>query len=132
MEDLFWQALNIFAFVILLVTIGCKISPRCLYYTKVTIIYLGLLNMGNMLSVYGLFHNSYKTSRFAKVLLDPVGKLLNIQYTVKGQELIDKNRAYIVIVNHQHALDVVSMMQVSSVCFGASYIDQYQMKYFPD
>ena len=70
--------------------------------------------MGNMLSIYGLFHKSYQTSRFAKVLLDPVGKLLNVHYTVQGQELIDKNRAYIVVVNHQHALDVVSVMQVSN------------------
>ena len=114
MEEIFWQALNIFAMAVLLLTIGCKISPKCLYYTKVSIIYIGLLNMGNMLSIYGLFHKSYQTSRFAKVVLDPIGKLLNIQFTVKGQERINKNRAYIVVVNHQHALDVISVMQVSS------------------
>ena len=95
MEDFMYQALNIFALGVLLITIGCKVSPRCLYYTKVTMIYLGLMNMGNMLSIYGLFHKSYKTSRFAKTVLDPVGKLLNIQYTVKGQDRIDKNRAWL-------------------------------------
>jgi len=82
-----------------------------------------------MLSVYGLFHNSYKTSRFAKVLLDPVGKLLNIQYTVKGQELIDKNRAYIVIVNHQHALDVVSMMQVWGMFKKIAAVAKHELKW---
>ena len=109
-----YQVLNIFALAVLLLAIGCKFSPRCLYYTNLTILYLGLINFGNMLSIYGFFHKSYETSRFAKTLLDPVGKLLNIQYIVKGQELIDTNRAYIVIANHQHALDVVSGMQVST------------------
>ena len=107
-----YQALNIFALGVLLLTIGCKVSPICLYYTKLAILYLGLINFGNMLSIHGLFHKSYETSRFGKTCLDPVGKLLNIQYFVKGQDMINENRAYIVIANHQHALDLVSMMQV--------------------
>ena len=109
-----YQALNIFALGVLLLTIGCKVSPICLYYTKLAILYLGLINFGNMLSIHGLFHKSYETSRFGKTCLDPVGKLLNIQYFVKGQDMINENRAYIVIANHQHALDLVSMMQVRS------------------
>ena len=112
MEDLMYQALNIFALGVLLLTIGSKVSPICLYYTKLAILYLGLINFGNMLSIHGLFHKSYETSRFGKTCLDPVGKLLNIQYFVKGQDIINENRAYIVIANHQHALDLVSMMQV--------------------
>ena len=114
MEDFIWQALNFIALIVLILTIGCKVSPRCLYYTKVTVIYIGLMNMGCVLSIYGLFHKSYETSRMAKSLLDPVGKLLNVQYKVEGQRLLDKNRAYIVICNHQHALDMVSVMQVSN------------------
>ena len=113
MEDLFWQALNCISLLVLLLTIGCKVSPRCLYYTKVTVIYIGLLNMGNVLAIYGLFHKQHETSRLAKSLLDPVGKLLNVKYHVEGQHLIDKNRAYIVVCNHQHALDMISVMQVS-------------------
>ena len=72
------------------------------------------MSMGIVLSFYGPFHKSYETSRLAKTILDPVGKLLNIQYRVEGQKLIDKNKAYIVIANHQHALDLVSVMQVST------------------
>ena len=113
MPDVLWQALNYLALFILILTIGCKISPRCLYYTKVTTIYLGLLNMGIVLSFYGLFHKTYETSRMGKTMLDPVGKLLNIKYSVKGKELVDKDRAYIIIANHQHTLDMVSGMQVS-------------------
>ena len=114
MADYIWQGLNYFAFFVLLLTIGCKVSPKCLYYTNVSIIYLGLVNFSIVLSVYGLFHKSYETSRLAKTLLDPVGKLLNIEYHVEGQELIDKNKAYIVIANHQHTLDMVSIMQASN------------------
>ena len=112
MEDFIWHALNFIALVVLILTIGCKVSPKCLYYTKITVIYIGLLHMGCFLSIYGLFHKSYETSRMAKSLLDPVGKLLNVQYQVDGQRSLDKNRAYIVICNHQHALDMVSVMQV--------------------
>ena len=117
MENFIWQALNVIALVVLILTIGCKVSPKCLYYTKVTVIYMGLLNLGCVLSIYGLFHKSYETSRMAKSLLDPVGKLLNVQYQVDGKRSLDKNRAYIVICNHQHALDVVSLMQVNSTIF---------------
>ena len=113
MADFLWQALNYLAVFILLLTIGCKVSHTCLYYTKVTIIYLGLMNMGIVLSCYGLFHTTYETSRMGKTMLDPVGKLLNIKYRLRGEELVDKNRAYIVIANHQHTLDMVSGMQVS-------------------
>ena len=112
MADLIFQILNYLALAVLIITIGCKISPRCLYYTKVTTIYIGLLYMGIVLSFYGLFPKSYQTSRMAKPLLDPIGKLLNINYRVEGKELIDNNKAYIVIANHQHALDIVSVMQV--------------------
>ena len=114
MEDFIWQALNVIAFIVLILTIGCKVSPRCLYYTKVTMIYIGLMNMGCVLSIYGLFHKAHETSRLAKTMLDPVGKLLNVQYQVEGQSLVDKNRAYIIVCNHQHALDMVSVMQVSN------------------
>ena len=44
--------------------------------------------------------------------LTAIENLLLICIVVKGKDMIDKNRAYIVIVNHQHALDVVSVMQV--------------------
>ena len=115
MENFIWQALNVIALVVLILTIGCKVSPKCLYYTKVTVIYMGLLNLGCVLSIYGLFHKSYETSRMAKSLLDPVGKLLNVQYQVDGKRSLDKNRAYIVICNHQHALDMVSVMQVINI-----------------
>ena len=112
MSACIWQFLNYFALFILLVVIGCKISNTCVYYTKLAILYLGIVNFGNMLSIYGLFHTSFETNRFAKTALDPVGKLLNIKYQVKGGELINKNRAYIIIANHQHVLDMVSGMQV--------------------
>ena len=115
MSDCVLQGLNYLALFVLLLTIACKISPKCVYYTKVAIIYIGLMNMGIVLSIYGLFHKSYETSRMAKTLLDPVGKLLNIEYQVEGEELIDKNNAYIVIANHQHTLDMVSIMQVSNL-----------------
>ena len=117
MEEFIWRALNFIALIILLLTIGCKVSPICLYYTKVTVIYIGFINTGCVLLIYGLFHKSYETSRMAKSLLDPVGKLLNVQYHVEGHRLVDKNRAYIVVCNHQHALDVVSIMQVSNYIY---------------
>ena len=112
MSECILQFLNYFAFFILCVVIGCKISTTCVYYTKLTILYLGFINFGNLLSIYGLFHKSFETNRFAKTLIDPIGKLLNIKYHVEGGELIDKNKAYIILANHQHALDVVSAMQV--------------------
>jgi len=114
MEDFICRALNFISIIILLLTIGCKVSPKCLYYTKVTVIYICFLNTGCVLLIYGLFHKSYETSRMVKSLLDPVGKLLNIQYQVEGQRSLDKNRAYIVVCNHQHALDTVTVMQVSN------------------
>ena len=114
MLDFVSQWLNYCALFVLLLAIACKVSPICVYYTKMAIIYAGLLNMGMILSIYGLFHKSYETSRLVKTLLDPVGKLLNIEYQVEGQEFIDKSKAYIVISNHQHTIDMVSIMQVSS------------------
>ena len=112
MSECIWQFLNYFACFILLVVISCKLSTTCIYYTKLILLYLGIINFGNMMSLYGLFHNSFETNRFAKTALDPIGKLLNIKYHVKGGEHINKNRAYIVIANHQHVLDMVTGMQV--------------------
>lgn len=129
MEEFIWQALNFIALIVLILTIGCKVSPRCQYYTNVWVIYIGLLHMGCVLSIYGLFHKTYETSRFSKKLLDPIGKLLNVQYQVEGQRLVDKNRAYIVISNHQHALDMVTHMQVWDMFDKIASIAKHELKY---
>ena len=99
---------------VLLLTIACKISPRCVYYLKLTIFYAGLLNMGIWACIYGLFHKSYETSRFVKTMLDPLLILLNIQCQVKGSEYVEKHKSYIIIANHQHALDTLTVMQVGN------------------
>jgi lysophosphatidate acyltransferase len=90
----------------------CISSSTLNYYLKLMIIYIGFLNMSIWQTLYGIFHTTYETSRFAKKLLDPLGYLLGIKFTVKGAELINKDQPYIIVCNHQHALDIISVMQI--------------------
>merc|ERR1712020_803019 len=99
------MVLCILYFMYLLIYIGCKVSSRCLYYVHISMIYIGYLYWGIAGTIYGLFHEWHETSQFAKVCFDPIGNILNIHYHIEGLNLIDKERAYIVICNHQHALD---------------------------
>ena len=112
METCIWQILNYFSLIVFLVVVACKISTTCVYYTKLTILYLGIFNCVNLMSIYGLFHKPLKTYKFSKTMLDPIGWLLNIRYTVKGEEHIDKTKPYIIVANHQHVLDMVTGPQV--------------------
>lgn len=87
-------------------------SPMTNYYIKLMTIYAGFLNMGVWLSIYGIFHKTFETSRFAKKLLDPIGKVLGIHFIVHGSENINRKQPYIIICNHQHALDIITGMQI--------------------
>ena len=63
-------------------------------------------------------------------MLDPIGWLLNIRYTVKGEEHIDKTKPYIIVANHQHVLDMVTGPQVHNKNIMTSLITVILHTYF--
>lgn len=82
------------------------------YYTKNAIIYFGYFNTGLIVSCVGLFLNRKATRKIGRLCLGFLANLLGLSYEFKGAHLIENDRAYVIISNHQHAIDCIAMMQV--------------------
>ena len=63
---------------------------------------------------YGLLvQDAMKVALFWAKILGPVSKFLNLEWEVVGQENIDRERPYVVVCNHQSAIDVLAATKVS-------------------
>jgi len=82
------------------------------YYVSLMIIYFGFINGSAWILIYGLFHKWYETSKFMKKVMVPVGTILGINFHVEGEHFIQKEMPYIIVCNHQHALDITALMQI--------------------
>lgn len=100
------------------------------YYTKLAILYVGYFNIGIVVSIYGLFRNPSKTRKFARICLGIIEKLLGLSFEIKGGEFINRDRAYIVISNHQHALDVITVLHVYNKFNNIVPVAKHSLKWF--
>jgi len=82
------------------------------YYTKTTILYAGLFNSGLIVCCVGLFCSRKVTRKIGRFCLGLLANVLGLKYEMKGAKNIEKNRSYVIISNHQHAIDLMAMMQV--------------------
>ena len=67
---------------------------------------------------YGLYvRNPMKTCLCYIACFKPIEKFLKLKWKVVGQENIDTTRSYVVLCNHQSALDAMAAATVSSFFF---------------
>jgi hypothetical protein len=107
--------LTFFALTLFLSVAISSISPKWDYKVKMFYIYSALLVCGMLMIPYGLVvRNEMKTSLLGEYILNPVSKFFNLTWTVVGKENVDRSRAYVVVCNHQSALDIFVGTKVSS------------------
>jgi len=99
------------------------------YYVSLIIIYSGFINGSAWVFIYGLFHKWYETSKFAKKVMVPVGTLLGIDFHVEGEHFIQKEMPYIIVCNHQHALDITALMQIWDKFDKAAVTAKHELKW---
>lgn len=83
-----------------------------IYYTKKAILYVGYLHTGLIVSAIGLFCSRSRLRKIGRICFGLIGKLLGISYELRGGAWINSDTAYVVISNHQHAIDCIAMMEV--------------------
>ena len=111
--DLFNLFMTIASTILLIATIISSISPKCDYYVKVFFLYVAYLAASTALIPYGLVvKDAMKTCLMAGKLLHPVNMILGLKWVISGSENIDRSRAYVVVCNHQSALDVQATTMV--------------------
>lgn len=102
--------------VVLLVSVSLAlVSPRWNYRVKMSFAFLSLIVSSMMVIPYvWITKNPYAGSKFWGKILLPVSKFLGLKWKIVGQENIDNKKTYVVVANHQSALDVLATTQVIS------------------
>ena len=123
--DLFHNILTFFS-ILLLISVGlASISAKWDYRVKMTWVYIYFFLSGMVVIPYGLLVQDFmKTSLFWAKVLGPVSTLLNLEWEVIGDEHIDRKRPYVVVCNHQSAIDVLATTQVRSFTLSMTTLGQ--------
>ena len=103
-----------FCSILLLISVGFStFSPKWDYRVKITWTYIYLFLSGFVVIPYGLIvRDAMKCALFWARIIRPISKVLNLQWEIVGQENIDRKRPYVVVCNHQSAIDVLATTHV--------------------
>lgn len=101
--------LNYFSYVVLLTVIGCRISARFTYHVKLFLIYANFCVTAVVMFVFGgIGHGIYSTCTYSLGFFLPLVYWFDLTFDVQLPENYDKKQPYVVIMNHQHALDAAT------------------------
>ena len=108
------------------------ISPKCQYWLKNLVIILYVFVSSTTVIPFGIItRNPVKTCNLWTYLTRLVSYLVGLRWNTIGQENLDKNRTYVVVCNHQTALDVIACSHVWESFDRCSMIVKNEIKYIP-
>jgi len=97
-----------------LTTLACHNSKPFAYKVKFAFIYsyvVFVMGMGTWI-FRSLGHNIRETTTFCVNSIRPVFQVLGLTLKVSGQEVIEDNTAYVILLNHQHTVDSLVINQL--------------------
>lgn len=83
-----------------------------IYYTKLAILYAGYINAGMAVCFSGIIFSRSQIRKIGRLCIGMIEKLLGLSYEIKGHNFLEADKAYVIVSNHQHAIDVIAMMHV--------------------
>ena len=108
------------------------ISPKCQYLVKNLVIILYVFVSSTTVIPFGIVtRNPVKTCNLWTYLTRLVSYLVGLRWNTIGQENLDRNRTYVVVCNHQTALDVIACSHVWESFDRCSMIVKNEIKYIP-
>ena len=131
--DCLCNLVGIFLILFILAISISSISPKCQYWIKTVFMYIYYLTTAAIVIPFGLVsRNPTKSSNLWALLYRHVSWLvLGLKWNTIGQEHIDKNQTYIVVCNHQTALDVLAASHIWESFERCTLILKKELKYIP-
>ena len=108
------------------------ISPKCQYWLKNIVIILHVVVTSASVIPFGIVtRNPVKTCNLWTYLTRKVSFLIGLRWNTIGQENLDRNRTYVIVCNHQTALDVIACSHIWESFDRCSMIVKKELKYIP-
>ena len=131
MEWLYNFATTFLLFVIIIISISA-ISPKCQYWIKNILFWTYYLITAAIVIPYGLItRNPTESANFWAVLNRIASKFLGLRWKTFGRENFDKNQTYVVLCNHQTALDVLAVAHMWESFDRCSVVMKKELKFIP-
>ena len=124
MESWIHTILTYLSLILLVSVFLSSLSPKWDYRVKMFWVYMAYLINTSITVPYCLIvRNPMKGSLFMGKLFVPVSKWLKLKWTIIGKENVDRSKCYVVVCNHQSALDGIAASEVSLCwrCFKNCY-----------
>jgi len=111
--DWFHDLLTILAIFLLLMVSISNISPRCDYWVKMFILYMWYLFTSVLVIPIGLItRNPIISNQIWAGLVRQASIFLRLRWKTIGRENVDQKQTYVVVCNHQTALDVLATAHI--------------------
>jgi 1-acyl-sn-glycerol-3-phosphate acyltransferase len=110
-------ALNVVSFSLLAIAILCRLSPTFKFYFKTLALYMNMIFTSIFTIPYGLVYYGQhgRICVFAASVCLWFGEMMGVRYRIEVEgDVVDKKKGFIVVCNHQSALDVTAMSKVCS------------------
>ena len=124
---------TIFPIMFIIAISMASISPKCQYWVKTILMYIYYVITALIVIPFGLItRNPMKSANFWALLYRQVSwLLLGLKWKTIGRENIDKNQTYIVVCNHQTALDVLAVSHIWESFDQCTIIMKNELKFIP-
>ena len=124
---------TIFPILFIIAISMASISPKCQYWVKTILMYIYYVITALIVIPFGLItRNPMKSANFWALLYRQVSwLLLGLKWKTIGRENIDKNQTYIVVCNHQTALDVLAVSHIWESFDQCTIIMKNELKFIP-
>ena len=108
--------LNVSAVLVLAATVACQFSALARFYVKSFVLYASLVAVSVLSIPYGLLNikDPHKIRLCVARLIRPVSGLLGVTWEYEFATPLDPKKAYVMVANHQSALDTHGMLRVCS------------------
>jgi len=107
-----------------------SISPKCNYYVKTISMYFHFLGTSLIVIPFAFItQNPLKGIQFWCVLVQKASIFLRLQWKTIGQENVDPKKSYVVVCNHQTALDVVATSYLFPSLHDCVMVAKKELKY---
>ncbi len=124
------EAMTSLVLVLIVLIVAARLSPVARYYLK-SFVLNGCLVLNSVIIIpYGLMNvrDCRRTALFSSRITSYISRVLGVKWDVEmacGNGVVGDNASstYVIVCNHQSALDVCAMMRVSGVfCYVYRYI----------
>lgn len=120
------------AFVLLLLPILYELYPAFRYYAKFGVYYV-VVNVACVLliPIFAIRPGNVRNTVIAAHLLSFVTHLVGIKWELRGEDLLAKDEAYVLLCNHQSSLDFLGMLFLWPTMGKCAAISKKELLYIP-